>query len=99
MRAESDPSSGLGAFGSVDAIPGERIASVGEAGSTVAEFFLEEGAEGSGEEIGGGVGVAELDNADELSFRSGFELMELVEEGMEGLGGFRSRPWGWRAIA
>jgi hypothetical protein len=72
----------------MDAVSGEGIASVREAGSAVAKFFLEESAESSGEEVGGGVGVAELNDADELSCGIGLELVKLIKEGMKGAGVF-----------
>ena len=99
VGAEGEPSGGLGAFGAVDVVSGEGVAGEAEAGSAVTEFFLEEGAEGSGEEVGGGVGVAELDDADELALGVDLKLMELVEEGAAGREGFRCRHGGWRASA
>ena len=66
VGAEGQPAGGLGAFGAVDVVAGEGVAGEAEAGSAVTEFLLEEGAEGSGEGVAGGVRVAELDDADEL---------------------------------
>ena len=76
----------MGAFGAVDVVSGEGVAGKAEAGSAVTEFSLEEGAEGSGEHVGGGVGVAELDDADELTLGVGFKLVELVEERLQSAG-------------
>jgi hypothetical protein len=39
------------------------------------------------------VGVAELDDANELGLGVGLELMELVEEGAEGVGVFNADAW------
>jgi hypothetical protein len=83
MRTESEPAGGLSAPGAVDVISGKGIAGIREASSAVAKFFLKEGAEGAGEEVGGSVGVAKLNDADELGFRVGFELVELGEERLE----------------
>jgi hypothetical protein len=78
----------LRALGAVNVVSGEGVSGELEAGSAVTEFLLEEGAEGSGEGVAGGVGVAELDDADELGAGVGLELMKLVEEGLEGAGVF-----------
>ena len=84
MRAEGEPAGRLRAFGAVDMVSGEGVAGEAESGSAIAEFLLEEGAKGPGEGVAGGVGVPELDDADELSFGIEFELMELIEERTEG---------------
>ena len=99
VGAEGEPAGGLGAFGAVDVVSGEGIAGEAEAGSAVAEFLLEEGAEGSGEGVGGGVGVAELDDADELGSWGRPQAGGAGRRRVGGREGFRCRAWCWRASA
>ncbi len=98
MSTEGEPAGGLGAAGAMDAIAGEGVASVLEACAAVAELVLKEGAEGAGEHVGCSVGVAELDDADELAVGVGFELMELAEEGTEGSGVFNADASAGQAV-
>jgi hypothetical protein len=72
----------------VDVVSGEGVAGELEAGAAVTEFLLEEGAEGSGKGVASGMGVAELNDADELGSWVGLKLVELVEEGLESSGVF-----------
>ena len=91
VGAEGLPAAGLGALGAEDAIAGEGMAGVAEADGAVAELALQDAAGLAGEHIGGGVGVAELEDADGggggvlLVLGEGGE--EAVEGGGEGDGG------------
>ncbi len=98
VRAEGEPAGGLSAAGAMDAIAGEGVASVLEACAAVAELVLKEGTESAGEHVGCGVGVAELDDADELAVGISLELMELSEEGSEGSGIFNADAGAGQAV-
>jgi hypothetical protein len=88
VSAEGEPTGGLRAFGSVDVVSGEGIAGEAKAGAAISEFLLEESAESASKDIGCGVRVPELDDANELGFGVDFKLVKLIEEGPKCMGVF-----------
>ena len=83
--AVGKPALGLRARRAGQVIAGKGVSGVLEAEASIAEAGLDVGAEGAGEHVGGGVGIAELEDADGLR-GVGRELVQRVEEGGE-LGG------------
>src|SRR5207302_3258220 len=71
---------GGGDVDAVVAVPGPGFGDEEEAGAGVAEAFLEEFAGVAGDEVGGGGGVAEVDDTDGAA---GLAVVEVAEGGVE----------------
>jgi hypothetical protein len=67
----------------MDAVALERIPGEREARAAIAEPVLKERAQVSGEEVGGGMRVAEVQDADLGAAGRGLQGPQLVEEGRE----------------
>ena len=94
-----DLPAGAGDVDAVMAVPGPGLGDEDEAGAGVAEALLEEIAGVAGDEVGGGGGVAVVDDADGAAGLAGVEVAEGGVEVVEGAVvvdeelGFEGRSW------